>query len=69
MNRYTVKPDLRTLGEMAIVMVLGKVPRKLRRAAGRRYANTTYRRMNGLASIHTDYKVNQTVTDWIAKRV
>ncbi len=64
-DRNTIKQDLRTLAEIGIVGVLGKVPRKLRRAAGRQFASESYRKLQNLPT--KNHKTNSAVVAWIIK--
>ena len=65
MTRQVIKQFLRPLAEIAIVGVLGKgVPRRLRRNAGRLFANAALRELNGLP---WRGKANKNVVDWIVK--
>lgn len=64
-DRTTIKQDLRTIAEIGIVGVLGKVPRKLRRGAGRQFANEAYRKLNGLPT--KNFKANSSIIDWIVR--
>lgn len=65
MTRQQAKQKLRLISEIGIVAVLGKVPRKLRRGAGRQFANEAYRQTQLLP--RKNLKVNQQVMDWIIR--
>lgn len=64
-TRIAAKPTLRKLSEMAIVGVLGRVPRRLRRPVANRYANAAWRQLRGLPPI--DLKANAQVIDWVVR--
>lgn len=64
-NRTVIKQDLRTIAEIGIVGVLGKIPRRLRRSAGRQFASSAYRKLNGLPTLN--FKTNPAVIDWIVR--
>lgn len=64
-QRTTIKRDLRSIAEVGIIGVLGKVPRNLRRGAGRQFANEAYRKMNNLPVLN--FKANPTIVDWIVR--
>ncbi len=64
-NRNVIKQDLRTIAEIGIVSVLGKVPRKFRRASGRIFANEALRAINGLPAYNK--RANRAIIDWIVK--
>ncbi len=66
MHRSQAKPILRKLGEMAVVSVLGKMPRKLRRSTGRRFANAAWRELNQLPP--RDHRTSLTVIQWMANQ-
>lgn len=64
-NGIAVKPTLRKLSEMAIVSVLGRVPRNIRRAAATTYANEAWRELRGLKPLNQ--KANRQIVEWVAK--
>lgn len=65
MNRTVVKQDLRRIAEVGIVGVLGRVPRRNRREAGRILANEGYRKLNNLPRLN--HRASKPLVDWIAK--
>ena len=67
-TKLETKPDLRKLSEVAIQMVLGKVPRKIRRQAARRFANAASRQLRDLDPLVTkSTRANPQVTSWIVR--
>lgn len=67
-SRVAVRSNLRAISELAIVRILGRVPRKLRRSAGRVYANEAYRHLNGLPMLkHGAVSTNRTVIEWVSR--
>ena len=67
-SRVAVRSNLRAISELAIARILGKVPRKLRRSAGRVYANEAYRHLNGLPMLkHGAVSTNRTVIEWVSR--
>ena len=66
-SRVVTRAHLRTLSETALIRILGNVPRKLRRSAGRIYANEAYRYLNGTSLMQSSVKSNQTVIEWVSR--
>lgn len=67
-SRVAVRSNLRAISELAIVRILGRVPRKLRRSAGRVYANEAYRHLNGMPMLkHGAVSTNRTVIEWVSR--
>lgn len=65
-SRQQAKRRLRIISEIAIIQVIGRIPRKLRRSAGREFANASYRVIQGLPKLNP--KVNTDVINWIVKQ-
>lgn len=67
-SRTVARANLRAISEVAIVRILGRVPRKLRRSAGRIYANEAYRHFRGLPMLkHGAVSSNRTVIEWVSR--
>lgn len=62
-SRYQIKPQLRSISEIGILNILGRIPRRLRRSAARGFANASYRALKGLPKL--DHKINSSFTDWV----
>lgn len=61
MNRYQIKPQLRTICEIGIISILGRIPRRLRRSSARGFANASYRKLKGLPKLRP---TSDAFTDW-----
>ncbi len=67
-SRVAIRSNLRAISELAIVRILGKVPRKLRRSAGRVYANEAYRHFKDMPMLkHGSISTNRTVIVWVSR--
>lgn len=62
MTRQVDKQLLRKISEAAVLRVAGRVDRKLRRKAGRTYANAAYRDMSNLPPRGTAHPV---IIKWV----
>lgn len=66
-TRHDIRKHLGKLSEIAILRLLGRVPRKPRRASARRMGNAAYRVLYELPGQATDKLVSRPVVAWVVQ--